>query len=312
MFTIVIPLYNKEQSIISTIQCVKRQNFRDFECIIVNDGSTDSSLANAETAIEGDQRFVLLNQNNRGVSAARNMGVLHSRYPFVAFLDADDYWDENYLAEAYALVKQFPHAVLYGVGWTYGTDNMPQSRDTLHPVERRKIENYWTQNNYSFWTSAAVVSKTAFLEIGGFDERITYGEDIDVWYRLLLAFPYAAAYSNRLLAYWMQDTENSLFHSAPPFERNLLCYMGKYDKDRVVHPDFRRFIDPIMAGLLFPYLDSQRYQNDASFRKQVASVRRKIDLRTLKPLCALRLYCPALFRIKRRITTIWKNISFNL
>lgn len=308
MFTVVIPLYNKEKSIAQTIQCVKQQNFRDLECIIVNDGSTDSSLANAEKAIEGDKRFVLVNQNNRGVSAARNTGVSHSRYPFVAFLDADDYWDGNFLAEAYALVQQFPHAVLWGVGWTYGTDNMPQSRNSLHPVERRKIENYWTQNNYSFWTSATIVSKAAFLEMGGFDERITYGEDIDVWYRLLLAFPDAAACSTRLLAWWMQDTENSLFHSAPPFERNLVCYMGKYDVDRAVHPDFRKFIDPVMTGLLFPYLDSERYKKDASFRKQVASVRKKIDLRTLKPLCVLRLYCSWLFRMKRRIVTIWNKL----
>ncbi len=304
MFTIVIPLYNKEQSIISTIQCVKRQNFRDFECIIVNDGSTDSSLANAVKAIGGDERFALVNQNNSGVSAARNTGVSHSRYPYVAFLDADDYWDENYLSEAYALVQQFPKAVLWGVGWTYGKGNMVLQGNSQHSFERKKIENYWMQKTYSFWTSAAIVSKKAFLEVGGFDERISYGEDIDVWYRLLLAFPEAAACSTRLLAYWMQDTENSLFHSAPPFERNLVCYMGKYDKDRAVQPDFRRFIDPIMAGLLFPYLDSERYKNDASFRKQIASVRRKLDIYVLKPLCVLRLYCPWLFRMKRRMIVI--------
>lgn len=126
--------------------------------------------------------------------------------------------------------------------------------------------------------------------------------------RLRILAEYDAADKSVQLYSETEWLKTYLFHSAPPFERNLVCYMGKYDADRAVHPDFRKFIDPLMTGLLFPYLDSERYKKDASFRKQVASVRRKIDLRTLKPLCVLRLYCSWLFRMKRRIVTIWNKL----
>lgn len=66
MISIVIPLYNKENSIVNTIGCVKNQTFTDFECIIVNDGSTDNSEQNAIRTIGTDKRFVVVNQENRG------------------------------------------------------------------------------------------------------------------------------------------------------------------------------------------------------------------------------------------------------
>ncbi|EFT3180475.1 glycosyltransferase family 2 protein, partial [Escherichia coli] len=93
--TVVIPLYNKSQSIESTIKSVLNQTHTDFELIVVNDGSTDGS----ENVIKQftDERIKLLNITNSGVSVARNTGIRSAKSSYVCLLDADDYWLPNHL-----------------------------------------------------------------------------------------------------------------------------------------------------------------------------------------------------------------------
>src|SRR5699024_6424946 len=96
MFSIVIPLYNKELSITNTLQSVLNQTFTDFEVVIVNDGSTDNSVEKVEAF--NDPRIRLIHQANAGVSAARNKGIEEANYDWISFLDADDLWMENHLS----------------------------------------------------------------------------------------------------------------------------------------------------------------------------------------------------------------------
>ena len=97
MISVVIPLYNKEKQVKQTLRKVLEQTFSDYEIIIVNDGSTDSS---AEIAREfEDHRIKVIDQENAGVSAARNRGIKEAKGNFIAFLDADDEWDKDYLAQ---------------------------------------------------------------------------------------------------------------------------------------------------------------------------------------------------------------------
>ena len=96
MFSIVIPLYNKAHTIERTLSTVLNQSFKEFEVVIVNDGSTD----NSEEVIRNftsDSRIKIINQENQGVSAARNKGVSLSSFEYVAFLDGDDEWLPDYL-----------------------------------------------------------------------------------------------------------------------------------------------------------------------------------------------------------------------
>ena len=93
MFSVVIPLYNKELSIINTIQSVLDQTFQNFEIVVVNDGSTDRSVEMVEQF--NDPRIRIINKSNGGVSSARNRGIQEAKYELVAFLDADDFWEQN-------------------------------------------------------------------------------------------------------------------------------------------------------------------------------------------------------------------------
>ena len=95
MISVIIPLYNKEDYISRAIDSVLRQTFKDFELIIVNDGSTDQGPGIARNF--HDRRIRVIDQQNSGEGAARNRGVAEARAELVAFLDADDEWESSFL-----------------------------------------------------------------------------------------------------------------------------------------------------------------------------------------------------------------------
>lgn len=115
-FSVVIPLYNKSAYITKTLNSIKNQNCQDYEVIIVNDSSTDNSKEVVENFIEKldleiKSKFKLFNKDNSGVSSTRNYGVKHSSYDYIAFLDADDYWEENHLSNFVCLINKYSDKV---------------------------------------------------------------------------------------------------------------------------------------------------------------------------------------------------------
>ncbi|QYS90674.1 glycosyltransferase family 2 protein [Flavobacterium covae] len=90
LFSVIIPLYNKENYIYNTLISVINQTYTYFEIIIVNDGSTDKSLEIVKNI--NDSRIKIFEQNNKGVSSARNLGIKNATGSLIAFLDADDLW----------------------------------------------------------------------------------------------------------------------------------------------------------------------------------------------------------------------------
>ena len=111
IFSIVIPLFNKEKEIQQTLESVLKQTFHDFEVIIINDGSTDKSeqIVNSFT----DDRILLISTDNKGVSQARNFGINYANGEIIAFIDADDYWFPNHLEELVKLYYRFPNCGSY-------------------------------------------------------------------------------------------------------------------------------------------------------------------------------------------------------
>lgn len=290
MISVVIPLYNKELSIASTINSVIAQTYTDFEIVVVNDGSTDKS-ADVVRAI-ADDRIVFINQENQGVSAARNTGIIAAKGEYVAFLDGDDLWHPEYLKTLVQLISDYPNATLYGIGYSKINDN--KIPINVQPTSMRgEIETPW-ENYVGYWTgSSSSSSRELLLKAGMFDTRMTHGEDIDMWWRLLLMGK--GAYDNRVLAYYRQDAENRAMNRLIPLEKHIPYYIDKYSKAREENISFRRYFDREMIYRLYPYLFDKRYKEQAKL------LAKKLDYSLQKWTMKFRMICPSLYRIYERI-----------
>src|SRR5690554_4270366 len=118
-FSIIIPLYNKEKYIENTLKSVLNQSFSDFEVIVINDGSTDQSVAMVEKI--KDPRIHIVHQENQGVSVARNRGIALATTPHITFLDADDFWYPHYLETFYELLEKHPQHSVFSAAFEVET-----------------------------------------------------------------------------------------------------------------------------------------------------------------------------------------------
>jgi len=112
MISVVIPLYNKEDCVFNALQSVLNQSFVDFEVIVVDDGSVDSSPKIVSSI--SDKRIRLISKKNGGPSSARNLGIKEAKNEYIAFLDADDLWAPMFLQEMVDLIHRFPDALCWG------------------------------------------------------------------------------------------------------------------------------------------------------------------------------------------------------
>lgn len=100
LFSVIIPVYNSEKYIIECVDSIKKQTFLDFELILINDGSTDKSLDVIKKLSEEDERMIIVNQKNKGVSSSRNAGLRIAKGDYIIFMDSDDLIDSDYLSYA--------------------------------------------------------------------------------------------------------------------------------------------------------------------------------------------------------------------
>ncbi|MDD3595651.1 glycosyltransferase family 2 protein [Sulfuricurvum sp.] len=188
MISIVIPLYNKEADIASTLKSVLAQTYQDFEIIVIDDGSTDNSTT--EVKKFNDSRIRLISQFNAGVSAARNRGIEEAQFNYIAFLDADDEWLPEYLSVIYSLITKYPNCNVYATSYTIqnnSSSTMVQLQGLSFSSPDGILDNYFsvaTKNLPPLWTSAVCAKKESLQNIGGFPIGIKSGEDLLTWAKL--------------------------------------------------------------------------------------------------------------------------------
>jgi len=112
-YSVVVPVHNKESFIKKTLESVISQTYTDFELILVNDGSTDKSGLICDEFALKDSRIKVIHQQNGGVSNARNNGVKAATNNLIAFLDADDFWNPDFLMHMNELIEYYPDVDIY-------------------------------------------------------------------------------------------------------------------------------------------------------------------------------------------------------
>jgi glycosyltransferase involved in cell wall biosynthesis len=224
IFSVVIPLYNKEKHIQRAINSVLFQTYQNFELIIVDDGSTDGSFE-AASAIH-DARIRIIRQENKGVSAARNRGILEADTEWIAFLDADDEWLPAFLEEIYELMIAYPECNVLASAYLKSEEGgklcVIQPSISTELGWSGVLESYIAsiQADTPFFPSSIVVRKSALLEVGMFPDGIKLTEDLTTWLRLSLYNK--IAYKFYPLAIYHRDAENRSWLHFPEYELEVV------------------------------------------------------------------------------------------
>jgi glycosyltransferase involved in cell wall biosynthesis len=216
MFSVVIPLYNKELSIKNTLMSVLNQTFQDFEIVLVNDGSTDNSLAEALSI--KDSRIRVIDKINEGVSSARNHGIANAKFEWICFLDADDLWIEDHLQTINQMRKEFPNDQVFCTSFVRSTENFPLQEDYTTFI----IEDYFEEaiKYHFFWTSVTAINIKIFNDVGVFSQDLSRGEDLELWARIGMKYRFIR--SSKLTAIYVQDSDNKLSFTKSAIRKSII------------------------------------------------------------------------------------------
>lgn len=231
-FSVIIPLYNKAPYVRKALESVLAQTYTDFELIVVDDGSTDESANIVKTMlreikgyrleVKGQDdsiaetnaynlspiNYKLIRQANNGVAAARNNGVAQANGDYLAFLDADDWWEPNYLERMEQLIADYPEAGLYACNYVYYKPGKTHVALNIPTGYINYPKAYYESGAMPVWTGATMIPKVVFDEMGGFPLGIKLGEDFLLWAKIVLQ--YKVAFLNETLAWYNNDVPVNL------------------------------------------------------------------------------------------------------
>lgn len=192
MISVVIPLFNKGNYIVETLEALLISDLdRIIEVIVVDDSSTDDSLLKVEN-VKDDRIKIIKVEKNSGPSHARNLGVSFSKYKYVFFLDADDLVHQDLIRVLVELVNKQCDFACVDIKFTIDskanlTSNIPQSF-SYEVLNKYAYHRLLIRNIFLFTASSTLINKDAFYSIGGFDTSSNFTEDAEFWARLSSSF----------------------------------------------------------------------------------------------------------------------------
>lgn len=241
--SIVIPLYNKGYIIHKTIKSVLEQTFTDFEIVIVNDGSTDSSFEIVSKF--SDKRIKLFQQQNKGAAAARNLGIEKATSNLIAFLDADDFWYPNHLEELVKLYNDFPNCGMYCNRFqTKIAKNKTLNNSYSYSISddfRGIVPDFFETSliNRVAFSSAILISKEVLLENNGFNINVSSGQDVELWTKI--GITNLVAINNKSTVIYNFDLPNSL--TKTPITKKTLMDFSQFATAEKENISLKKFLD---------------------------------------------------------------------
>lgn len=211
LFSVIMPVYNKEPYIRDTIASVLAQTFSSYEVVMIGGVSSDKTDEICqEFAAAEPTRFRFVVQSGKGAANARNDGIFTARGRYVAFLDADDLWVAEYLSVMADLIRDFPAAKMFigGHRWKFQDGHV---MNRIMSVPRGYIDIFRASMEYdgfAIQTFCVVCDRKAVMDIGLFRTDYVIGEDTDLITRMALR--YKAAYEPQLLGTYLAELPSSL------------------------------------------------------------------------------------------------------
>ena len=291
LISIVVPVYNAEKYLEQCLNSIQNQTYKNFEVILVNDGSIDHSESICMDFVKVDTRFKYFTKENGGASSARNFGLDHVLGEFITFIDADDWVDENHLEVLINNIKENNSDM--AVSSIKKFDNVSNFEFRVYSKQEKYLLNYNKLNREEFLVilpklihasnsykiAVSKLFKKELVTDVRFDESIIYGEDLDFFFKLYnkvnsISYVDEITYIYRLhdesssskfgqlhmeqeLAIYKKMYERIEELGLPTIHyvntlRNLLDYRKDYLENRVLFNEYLEFLEKIEKKITYP------------------------------------------------------------
>ena len=304
IFSIVIPVHNKESYLKKTLNCILNQTYTHFELILVNDGSKDLSGNICDKYAASDSRIKVIHQKNGGVSNARNNGIKAASNELIAFIDADDFWSLDFLMQMNEMILSINEVDIYSSKYaTIQNGEIIQNENFFEAdgefVIFDLIKKCAEKARFPIHASSVIIKKKAIEKAGFYDERISTFEDFDLFVRIALHSK--IAYLNREpLSFYNLDVpaESKARGTIPKFEKNWIHYFDKFENESKRNKKLKLLIDRSILTQLIGY---NKYPE---LRKSIKQYLTKVDAKNFSLKYKLIYYSPPL--IGRYIMNVYK------
>ncbi|NJL78661.1 MAG: glycosyltransferase [Richelia sp. RM2_1_2] len=195
--SVIVPVFNGERTIEETIKSILNQTFSNIEIIIINDGSTDTTLEILENIY--DSRIKIFSYPNAGLSVSRNRGISQAKGEYISFIDADDLWTADKLELQWQVLQSNSQAAV-AYSWT---DYIDESGKFIKSGRRIKVNGDAFRKllitNFLENGSNPLIRQQALEKVGGFDESLAAAEDKDMWLRLAANYEFVCVEKPQIL-----------------------------------------------------------------------------------------------------------------
>ena len=247
-FSIIVPVYRAEKYLMLTVDSLLRQSYKNFEVIFIDDGSPDNCPLICDNLSKEHSFMKVIHQNNAGVSAARNAGILQANNDIICFLDADDEWSNDHLEKLNTLFVRYPEIGSASTGrYEEYSDGACETIVRKQPSEFGVIDDILILSEFGHLrTSSYCVKKDILLKAGLFRVGIKRGEDVDVIVRVacLAKHGYVALPLTTYRVGTLYNSDNAPIDSYFPFyefysldypyKKSLLVFTGFLMQGRII------------------------------------------------------------------------------
>jgi len=258
LFSVVIPTFNRRERLLRAVSSVLAQVFKDFELIVVDDGSSDGTM---EALAKFNGAVKAIRQANRGPAAARSTGIRAATGDYVAFLDSDDTWFPWTLASYAETLKRHQSP-----GWIYGAGvasvEAAKEANAKDPLVTKSFPNYFAAaavDGLMPLASGVTISRPLLKAVGGLNESMRVAEDVDLWFRLGNASPFAQIESPPL--YLRELHDGSLGEDVPCSFEGMMKLVAQEQHGDYHGPEESAFVRRAIITRQLMYY-AEKYQNE--------------------------------------------------
>ncbi|NES87629.1 MAG: glycosyltransferase [Moorea sp. SIO2B7] len=265
LISVIIPVYNGEKTIRQTIEYVLKQSFADWELIVINDGSQDSTLEIVSSI--KDLRLKVFSYPNAGLAASRNRGIVKASGEYISFLDADDLWTQDKLESQLKALQENPQAAV-AYSWINCIDEFGQFlRRGNHVIFNGDVYAQLLLTDFIENGSNLLIRKQVFDEVGNFDELLNAVEDWDMWLRLAARYHFVCVPSPQI---FYRISPNSMSTNVWKLETSCLQVI---ERAFARAPEELKHLKKISIANLYKYLTFKVLEGLPERKKGIAAIR---------------------------------------